>query len=84
MKGPIIYLIGFIGTDNFYRVRANRVKEAKNIFAQYHNIQVSAQIVAKKWTAEMMNKYIGDGKLTIDPYRAEKGYPCCESIGVPQ
>ena len=83
MKGPVIYLIGFIGTDNFYRVRANSVKEAKTIFAKYHNIQVSSYIVAKKWTAEMMNKYIGDGRKTIDSYYAEKGYPYCEKEGVP-
>ena len=74
----VINLIGFIGTDNFYRVRANKVKEAKTLFAQYHNIKLSSQIVAKKWTAEMMNKYIGDNKFTIDPYHAEKGYPSAE------
>jgi hypothetical protein len=79
MKKESIYLIGFIGGSDRRRVRAHSVKEAKELFAQYHGIKVSGYIVASKWTAEMMNKYLNhDDKLTIDWYAVEKGYPYAE------
>ena len=73
------YLIGFIGTNDFRRVSAHSVKEAKTLFAQYHHIQVSAQIVAHKWTVEYLNNDSKDTRMTIDWLKAEYGYPNAES-----
>jgi len=79
MSKESVYLIGFIGTSDRRRVHAKSVKEAKQLFAQYHGIEVSGYIVAQKWTAETMNKFIvHDDRLSIDWYTAEKGYPYAE------
>lgn len=60
-----VYLIGFIGTQDFRTVRAKSIKEAKNLFAQHNGIQVSSYIVAHKWTAENWNKCLSDNRGSI-------------------
>jgi hypothetical protein len=61
-----VYLIGFIGTDDFRKVRATSLKEAKTLFAQYHGIQASSYIVAHKWTTDNWNKCLNDDRRSIN------------------
>lgn len=60
-----LYLIGFIGSADFRKVRAISTKEAKNIFAQYHGIRESIRITSHKWTGDNWNRSIKDSRPTI-------------------
>jgi hypothetical protein len=60
-----VYLIGFIGTDDFRKVRATSLKEAKSLFAQENGITVSPYIVAHKWNTENWNRSLNDSRASI-------------------
>jgi hypothetical protein len=66
MTGELkVFLIGFIGSADFRKVRAPNQKEAKNIFADHHGIVVSNQITIRKWTGENYTRALNDSRPAL-------------------
>lgn len=70
-EGQYLYNIGFIGAFDSSRmnVKAGSIKEAKRIFARYHGIDTTVNIVAKKHNVTSLNE---DCKKWMTSYYADR------------
>ena len=79
-EGKYIYNIGFIGAFDSTRINvvAGSVKEAKKIFADYHGIVVSRQIIARKHDVISLNE---DCRKQLSSYYAKHPEGYREKVG---